>query len=255
MFACGGHVASFSKPFILQVHSDSYAIYAPDSVSVISEFFLLSELLPPCSFDTTHSLLLCCSASSDTDCVSLLLVLLITSKSSKIWRYGLWPLTWVALRRVFHVFMSQSNTRLDGVFWNYIVNMFSELIRKVNGSTGFSFWSICLHRCDGKNFSNTISRSLIVGKKTWYCNFLFCFGKDITNKETLIIFSLLHFPAVKPKKCESWRSKDFRNCCCQTVLHSQAVLVRSLESWLLLVTEVHSWEDVVAASCKRVHAL
>lgn len=53
-FACGGHIASFSKPFILQVRSDFYVIYAPESVSVISEVFLLSELLPPCSFETTQ---------------------------------------------------------------------------------------------------------------------------------------------------------------------------------------------------------
>lgn len=110
-------------------------------------------------------LLVCCNASSNIDSVSPLLVLLMVSISAKIWRYGLWPLTWVALRRVFHVFMSQSNTRSDRVFWNYIVNMFSVLIRKIGGDTGFSFCSICLHRCGGKNFSNTTSRSWVVGEK------------------------------------------------------------------------------------------
>lgn len=130
-------------------------------------------------------LLVCCNASSNIDSVSPLLVLLMVSISAKIWRYGLWPLTWVALRRVFHVFMSQSNTRSDRVFWNYIVNMFSVLIRKIGGATGFSFCSICLHRCGGKNFSNTTSRSWVVGKKPWYSNFLFCFEKKVSQIKKL----------------------------------------------------------------------
>lgn len=97
-FVGGGHIASFSKSFVLQVHPDSYGIYAPGSVSIIPEFYLLLELLPPCSFDKTQFqswdvgfslLLICCSASGDTDCATPLLDLLLTSKSSEIWRYGL----------------------------------------------------------------------------------------------------------------------------------------------------------------------
>lgn len=64
--------------------------------------------------------------------------------------------------------MCESNARLDGLFGNYPGNVFSVLIRKVGATTAIPFLSICLHSCNGKNFSTAISRSLIVGKKSPY---------------------------------------------------------------------------------------
>lgn len=126
------HIASFPKLFILQGHSDSSEIYIPHFVLVIPESFLLSELLP-LDLLTQRGLRVVVFLFTVNILqhfkwyrwVSPLLVLLMTSKFSKIRRQGLWPLTWPALRRVCQVFVSQSNTRLHRVCWNYSQHVFS----------------------------------------------------------------------------------------------------------------------------------
>lgn len=154
--------------------------------------------------------------------------------------------------------MSQSNTGLNGVFWNYIVNMFSVLIRKVIGATfffccggfcccyfgfrgflgfflvGFFFPLHLSSQLRWWKFQQHYIKKLVVGEKKPRCyNFLFCFGKAIIDKEILTIFWPLHFSAVKPKKGESWHIKDFPSCC-QIVAQWSSSCVTMWE--LLLVT-------------------